>query len=562
VTGKVEESEFLRKASETPTPSADIMGASVTGLPADIIQEASKRLGWAGLIYSGTFFLAFFGGQLLTSASGIGQDRDYTLHMIVALVSIAVGLAVFLLARFVKIRPDLLLDLGLIFEVVGAFGISMSTFWGIWPEWSASELGDFTGIPWECVWIIIFPLLAPNTPGKILLASLAAASTGPLTVVLSKSFGATSPDVPTAMVFGYFLATTYLCAGIAFVISGVVYKIGCRLKKAQEIGSYQLVRPLGHGGMGEVWMAKHSMLARPAAIKLIRPETLGADPASRTTVLRRFEREAQATAALRSYHTIQLYDFGITQEGSFYYVMELLKGLNLDALVKRFGPIPAARGVHLLRQVCHSLEEAHESRLIHRDIKPANIYTCRLGLEHDFVKVLDFGLVKASGKRDAGAAELTAEGMATGTPAFMAPEMALGKGEIDGRVDIYGLGCVGYWLLTGQRVFEGDSPLATVVAHVQEKPVPPSQRTELDIPDSLERIIMSCLEKDPAGRPQSAGDLNAQLAACDLDESWTAKRAKEWWTLHMPESEFAAMEAESTDLAEASLLTVQRESYP
>ncbi len=531
----MKESEFLQKAIATPTPSAGALGASATGLPTDIVQEASKRLGWAGLIYSATFFLAFFGGQFVGKAAGVPGDPDFTLHTIVAVVSIAAGLAVFSLSRLMKGRPVLLLDLGLIFEVVGAFGISMSTFWGIWPEWSPSELSGFMGIPWECVWIIIFPLLAPNTPGKILLASLAAASTGPLTIVLSKSFGATSPDVPVALVFGYFLATTYLCAGIAFVISGVVYHIGCRLRRAREIGSYQLARLLGHGGMGEVWLAK-------------------------PTVLRRFEREAQATAALRSYHTIQLYDFGVTQEGSFYYVMELLKGLNFDSLVTRFGPIPAARAVHLLRQVCHSLEEAHESGLIHRDIKPANIYTCRLGLEYDFVKVLDFGLVKASGKREAGAAELTAEGIATGTPAFMAPEMALGKGEIDGRVDIYGVGCVGYWLLTGQRVFEGDTPLATVVAHVQEKPVPPSQRTELEIPDSLERVIISCLEKDPAGRPQNAADLEAQLRGCDVDGRWTAGRAKEWWSLHMPESEFAAMEAEAADLAEASLLTVERQS--
>ncbi len=527
------ESELLQKAIATPTPSAGALGASATGLPADIVQEASKRLGWAGLIYSGTFFLAFFGGHLLSRASGAAKDLDITLHVMVAVVSIAAGLAVFSLSRLMKSRPVLLLDLGLIFEVVGAFGISMSNFWGIWPEWSPSELGSYMGIPWECVWIIIFPLLAPNTPRKILLASLAAASTGPLTIVLSRSFGATSPDVPMAVVFGYFLATTYLCAGIAFVISGVVYHIGCRLRRAREIGSYQLVRLLGHGGMGEVWLAKHRMLARPAAIKLIRPEALGADLASRTTVLTRFEREAQATAALRSYHTIQLYDFGVTQEGSFYYVMELLKGLNLDSLVTRFGPIPAARAVHLLRQVCHSLEEAHESGLIHRDIKPANIYACRLGLEYDFVKVLDFGLVKASGKREAGAAELTAEGIATGTPAFMAPEMALGKGEIDGRVDIYGVGCVGYWLLTGQRVFEADS---------------------------LEQLVLSCLEKDPAARPQNAADLEAQLRGCDLDGRWTAGRAKEWWSLHMPESEFAAMEAEVAQLAEASLLTVERQS--
>ncbi len=480
------------------------------------------------------------------------------IQTIVAIASIALALAVFALSRFAKLRPELLLDIGLIFEVVGAFGIAMSSMWGVFPEWTGEWMQEVPGIPWESVWIIIFPLLAPNTPGKTLLASLAAASTGMLTVILSKAAGLTSPAFPLVYAFGWYLFTTYLCAGIAFVISRAVYRFGKRLHRAREIGSYQLVRPLGEGGMGEVWVARHRMLARPAAIKLIRPEVLGADEGVRRTILRRFEREARATAALDSYHTIKLYDFGITADGAFYYVMELLKGLNLDVLVKRFGPVPPPRAVHLLRQVCHSLTEAHERDLIHRDIKPANIYTCRLGFDYDFVKVLDFGLVKSSRGLEAGATELTAEGVATGTPAFMAPEMALGKSDIDGRVDIYGLGCVGYWLLTGQRVFDEDSPLATVVAHVQDKPVPPSRRSELPIPPSLEEIILACLEKDPADRPASAADLDGLLAGCGLDGEWTAAAAQEWWTLHLPDSELpGAVEPEAAGPL-PSLLTVEQ----
>jgi hypothetical protein len=452
-------------------------------------------------------------------------------------ISILLGIAVFALSRHARVRPDVLLDIGLIFEVIGAFGISMAQFWGIFPEWRGQAYEEYMGIPWECVWIVMFPLIAPNTPGKTLLASLGAASTGLLTFMLSKSVGATDPTTPMSVVVVYFGFTTYLCAAIAFSISKAVYRFGSQLHKAREVGSYQLVRPLGEGGMGEVWLAKHCMLARPAAIKLIRPEVLGVDEAGRRSACRRFEREARATAALESCHTITVYDFGVTAEGAFYYVMELLKGLSFDALVRQFGPVKPGRVVHFLRQACRSLGEAHDRGLIHRDIKPANIFTCRVGPEHDFVKVLDFGLVKARDPAEPGGTELTAEGVTAGTPAFIAPEMALGKSDVDGRADLYALGCVGYWLLTGERVFAEDTPLATVLAHVQEKPTPPSMRTELEIPASLERVIMACLEKDPADRPASAAELDAMLAAVTLDEQWTAEDARDWWMLHLSDVE-------------------------
>ncbi len=231
--------------------------------------------------------------------------------------------------------------------------------------------------------------------------------------------------------------------------------------------------------------------------------------------------------------------------------------MNLDVLVKRFGPIAPARAVFLLRQVCHSLAEAHERGLIHRDIKPANIYVCRLGFDYDFVKVLDFGLVKSSRGLEAGASDLTAEGVATGTPAFMAPEMALGKTEVDGRADIYGIGCVAYWLVCGQRVFEAEGPLATVVAHVQEKPIPPSRRSELPIPDAVEEIILACLEKNPADRPQTALELDRRLAGCGLDGDWSGEEAREWWALHLPDIDLPAP-AETIESREPTILTVKQ----
>ena len=220
------------------------------------------------------------------------------------------------------------------------------------------------------------------------------------------------------------------------------------------------IERIGAGGMGEVWRAQHRLLARPAAIKLIRSSMLGESQRAREALVRRFEREARETAALGSTHTIDVYDFGVTEEGDFYYVMELLEGLSLERLVQEFGAVDPGRTVYLLRQVCHSLGEAHARGLVHRDVKPANIMVCRLGPDDDFVKVLDFGLVKhtAAGQT---VTMLSMEGTVVGTPGYMAPEIALGRADVDGRTDIYSLGCVAYYMLTGQPVFSGDTPVAT-----------------------------------------------------------------------------------------------------
>jgi serine/threonine-protein kinase len=275
------------------------------------------------------------------------------------------------------------------------------------------------------------------------------------------------------------------------------------------------------------------MLARPAAIKLVNPDLLGAaDPAERETMVKRFEREAQATAAMRSPHTVGLFDFGAAEDGTFYYVMELLDGYDLDTLIKRFGPVPADRAIHLLRQVCHSLAEAHERGLIHRDIKPANIYACRYGRDADYVKVLDFGLVKR--RRQGDDPKLTQTAFAGGTPAHMAPEQALGEG-VDARTDLYALGCVAYWLVTGRLVFESETPLGMIADHARTPPLPPSAKGELPIPADLEAVIMRCLEKEPEARPQTAQELALALEACQGAEDWTNERAWAWWDLHGPE---------------------------
>jgi hypothetical protein len=525
-----------------PLPSGTRRSKSTT-LPPDVLRDASRRLGWAALVYSGTFFLAFFGSGYIFHRGRLGDavvasmnQGNMVVPTIVAVVSIAMGIAVFALSRYSRMAPAKLLDLGLGFAVIGAFGISMSEFWNAFPVWAEDVFGtvNYMGIPWECVWIIAFPVLAPNTPIKTLLASVGAASTGFATVALSRAYGPMSSDVPMTVFVGYFGFSTYVCAGIAYVTSRVIYRYGEHLSEAREIGSYQLERLLGQGGMGEVWVAWHRLLVRPAALKLIRPEVL-VGPVDRTAVVRRFEREAQATAALKSKHTVEIYDFGTTEDGDFYYVMELLDGLDFNQLINRFGALPAGRVVYLLRQACHSLGDAHDAGLIHRDIKPSNLLTCRLGPDYDFVKVLDFGLVALRGSRFNGATELTVEGQTAGTPAFMPPEVARGVVDVDRRADIYALGCVAYWLLTGQRVFTDDSPLAVIAHHLQTAPAPPSSRSELDVPTDLEQVVLACLEKDPALRPNDAWELDMRLAACASAAEWDGRKARKWWGMHLPE---------------------------
>jgi serine/threonine-protein kinase len=318
--------------------------------------------------------------------------------------------------------------------------------------------------------------------------------------------------------------------------SRVLQRIGRRLREAQEMGSYQLVEKLGTGGMGEVWRAKHRLLARNAAIKLVRPEVLGArTEAEARVMIRRFEREAQATAQLGSPHTIQVFDFGTAEDGTFYYVMELLAGRDLESLIREFGPLPANRAIYLLRQVCHSLADAHARGLVHRDIKPANIYVCRMGLEYDFVKVLDFGLVKFN--RHSGGADTlaTLDHTTSGTPAYMAPETILGDVHVDRRADVYSLGCVAYYLLTGQLVFEADTPMRMLMEHVNAQPIRPSQRTELPIPRELDELVMACLQKDPNLRPQDAEALFRMACECHTCEGWTPDLARSWWEVHMRE---------------------------
>jgi serine/threonine-protein kinase len=260
--------------------------------------------------------------------------------------------------------------------------------------------------------------------------------------------------------------------------------------------------------MGEVYLAEHALLRRPCVIKLIRPERAG-DPSS----LRRFEREVQATATLTNWHTVEIFDYGHAADGTFYYVMEYLPGLNLEQLVRRDGRLPPRRVAHLLRQVCAALREAHAIGLIHRDIKPGNIITGERGGQPDVAKLLDFGLVQAPGIGGDGE-KLTQECAIAGTPAYMSPEQAAGKEDLDGRSDIYSLGAVGYFLLTGQPPFVRDTAMQVIAAHLCE-PVQSPDRLWPNAPADLQEVILKCLQKDPGWRFPSAADLDQALARCE-----------------------------------------------
>jgi len=376
------------------------------------------------------------------------------------------------------------------------------------------------------VLILFFGMLAPAKPKQMLAAGLIAASMDPLGVWIAHLRGLATPTLLNTFAMFY---PNYVCAVLAVAPSRVLHRLGRHIREARALGSYQLVERLGEGGMGEVWLARHRLLARSAAIKLIRPEMLS-DGARE---LGRFEREAQATAALTSPHTVRLFDFGLTGDGVFYYVMELLHGCDLESLVRKFGPLPPARVMYLISQVCRSLSEAHAMGLIHRDIKPANIYLCRMGLEYDFAKVLDFGLVKRE-RRDGATSMVSAEMELTGTPGYMAPEAILGHADIDRRVDVYAVGCVAYFLLTGERVFGAANMMTELMRHVQEEPPPPSHGAGLQIPREVDELVLACLRRDPKSRPASAEELLQMASACKTADLWDQEAARKWWEAHLP----------------------------
>jgi serine/threonine-protein kinase len=501
---------------------------SPRSLPTDLVQRAARNVRIASLVILSFWLLGFFINEIVFPLwfrePGAAFPFPLWQGRIIGLAGVSLSLGLFLLARAVDERR--LLDLGLAFQVATCALLGLLSFWK--PE------GVMLHGSWIAIIVLVYPSIAPNTLRKTLLAGIASASMSPLGIALAAVRGAEIPFVPFQLL--WFFLPSYVAAVLAVLPAAIIRRLGRQVQSARELGSYRLGALIGSGGMGEVYHATHRLLARPAAIKLIRPAALeGRSTDRQRRALERFRREATAAAMLRSPHTIELYDFGISEDGVLYYVMELLEGVDLDRLVERFGPVPPERAIHLLVQACDSLAEAHAQGLMHRDIKPSNIQTCRMGMIVDFVKLLDFGLVKAQPGHPTTEIALTVPGgLAPGTPAFMAPESILNTTVPDHRADLYALGCVGYWLLTGSLVFDGATPARILTQHLEAEPVPVSRRSDAAIPRELDEILLACLAKQPEDRPASAAELAARLAACPVTEPWTAARARGWWDQHLP----------------------------
>ena len=526
-----------------PVQTTPAGAATPVELPDDLAADSAHRLRVACVVFTGLWAISFVMNHLVAPALDLPLDQMVPWTPIadfVAIGWIAVSVVVFLVAPRTAHRGTLLVRIGFAYQIALGFAVGLINQWQ--PQAFAGRLS------WLCVLILIFPAIVPAPPRQVLAASLVVATMDPVGLLIARARGLELPP------FGLLLWTylpNYICAVLAVIPAHLIEYLGRKVRRARELGSYRLVERIGRGGMGEVWRAEHRLLARPAAIKLIHRDRVAG--ASDPVAEERFRREANAAAALRSPHTIQLYDFGVTRDRELYYVMELLTGIDLERLVTRDGPQPPARVAHILRQACRSLAEAHAAGLVHRDIKPANLHLGRLGLEYDFVKVLDFGLVKGSGHGDADV-RLTAPESATGTPAYMPPELA-GGDPVDGRTDLYGLGCIGYWLLTGELVFEGQTAMQLVLRHMQAEPVPPSVRSGRPVPGGLERAILHCLAKEPADRPSGALALLAELDESDAGE-WTQEHARAWWDRWESSAtpRRGPMESQSADTATAPLL--------
>ena len=508
----------VRKADPVePTPPSQLRGLS-----RHIITRAAHRVGTAALMWAGAYIVSIGVNEYAAHALGKLPPHGWNLGHTVATLFVAVSLGLFAASRSGSLTPERLLDLGLFYEVIGGFAVVLGTSAGM--GWD--ERAHILGLSWICVWIVGFPFIVPATPTRAGLAAFATALMAPAGLAAWHVLSGT--PMPEARIWSGLTVPSLLCAGIATVGSRIVYGLGRDIERARAMGAYRLEERLSRGGMGEIWRARHHMLARPAAVKLVRLEVFDND-AARQSAVARFEREAQMTARLSSPHTVRLYDFGVTDAGTFYYAMELLDGLDLESLVRLEGPVRPERAVHFLVQACRSLAEAHELGLVHRDIKPANLFVCRQGQEYDVLKVLDFGLVRPDTPMPSDVTRLTGEAAIVGTPAYMAPESAVG-GEVGPQADLYALGCVGYWLLSGQPVFAGRTPLEVLLHHVRDAPVPLRSRTAFKIPETLDGAILSCLAKDPRQRPRSAEALDRILTAIPFEQPWTRARARDSWS--------------------------------
>jgi len=483
-------------------------------LPTEVVRDSRQRIRVAAAIGAGayTVFLAL-------EATGVlgGSALEHRIDLTHDALGIFLSSSLLALASVSRLRDRTVLVAAMVGEVLLCALISVAVLWAGYLR--THQLATLT---WVVPIIILFPLLVPLRPRTALVLSFLCASTMPLGLLALVMAGRVSARLGDFIGLGMSGA---VAVSIGSISSRVIYGAHRQVAAARKVGSYELLERLSQGGMGEVWKARHQFLARPAAVKQILPEQLQGDAEARDTVVQRFTREAQVTALLRSPHTVELFDFGISADGTLYYAMELLEGLNAEHFVYQHGPIEPRRAAYWLQQVCHSLAEAHARDLIHRDIKPSNLFVCHYGRDLDFIKVLDFGLTRPLSRTDP---RLTSANAVLGTPGYMAPEQIFGQ-DTGPRTDLYALGCVAYWLVAGVKPFEGQEVGDMMRSHALEAPPPPSRKSGRAIPERFEALIMSCLSKDAEGRPHDADALGRDLETCFCADPWTVGDAREWW---------------------------------
>lgn len=493
-------------------------------LAAEIIRRNHVQLSWVAVaalvaVLSMSQVAAFLQPEVAKS------QKLWQVQWTIGLATV-LSVVLILLERLGWLRPMALLRCAMVYQVLMAAAIGV--FESAVP-WGGEEV--VRGTSSITLWLAGFALLVPATPAMAAGYCLLAAGMGPLVHWgMHGALGLPPPPVNRLLIM---YGPAFLMPFVAWMLNLRLLRLERMAARARDLGSYELCERLSRGGMGEVWKARHRFLKRDAAVKVIRPDLLLVREGREADMLRRrFEQEAQAIALLRSPHTVAIHDFGAMEDGGFYYAMELLEGYDLRQLVLAHGPQPPGRVVHILRQACASLEEAHSRGLIHRDVKPTNLFLCQLGTSYDFCKLLDFGLVKRllAGEQS----WMTVDGAIAGTPSFIAPEIVAGAREVDGRVDVYGVGCVAYWLLTGTLVFDEPTAAAALVAHMQREPEPPSRRVEWAIPEELDRLVLQCLAKRPEDRPESAAELARLAAECRGVEAWTEEDAGRWWRVNGP----------------------------
>jgi serine/threonine protein kinase len=495
-------------------------------LPQALLEKSASRLCWITILCAvTTVALLSLEGLLQPEFGAAFQLASIRLTI---LGIIALTLSFIAIQHLGWLNKERLLDLGIIFQVAIAFSIAMfeTTF-----PWNPNV--PVLGHSGVAVWLALCGLLLPNAPVKSAIAAVLSALAWPTAYYLNLQLHGFAPLPWNRLLI--WVGPLLLVAVWMYMLNVRIYAMQWKQAKAEELGSYKLDYLIGKGGMGEVWRARHTLLARDAAVKLIRGDVLaGATGRQEAMIRQRFEREAKATASLRSPHTVALYDFGRTSDHTFYYVMELLNGIDLQTMVDQYGPMHAGRVANIMLGVAASLNEAHSAGMIHRDIKPKNIVLAKLGLQYDFVKVLDFGLVKSKLLEDDSHLH-TMDGTATGTPAYLPPEIAMGEKSIDGRADLYSLGCVAYFLLTGKLVFDEPTTTSMALAHVQKIPVRPSD-LGVAVPAGLEAVIMRLLEKKPENRYADAGELHREIRNLTDLPKWCEDAARGWWLTHLPET--------------------------